>query len=539
VPYALAIVSAWLALSAATALRPSRRGVFAALAFPVGWAAGELPVQALVVEAALVGAQAGLGWPGGALGPLDGALAALVGAENLALVAVGLKSRSVVRRAMASSPRRPLSVPGPGEDRYGTWWRTALQWSFHPRGLEIAADLAYGPEPRHRLDVWRLPGAGPDAPVVFYLHGGSWVFGDKRQQGRPMLHELVARGWVVVTANYRLAPAHPWPAQMRDVVRSLDWVKRHVTEFGGDPDRVVVAGLSAGGHLAALAALAADDPAWRPEGVGSTADLAVRGAISFAGVLEMTGDEDHWRGLGRGLRHLLEHRVVQVPFAGNEGLYRSISPYHRITDAAPPFLVIQGTTDTLVDAGVARAFVERFRAVALAPIYHVELPFAQHSFDLTASPRTSATTRAAVAFAESVVARRPHLDEPTLASYRVPPTELLVEVDARLLPATEAAARLGRFSVVTADNPFSRDHGEANDARRADLAAVLAARGLSGHATLARDPSGRWPDEEGVALVDAGDGLARRLAHAFDQFAYYDVTGEGVAVRDALSGREL
>ena len=373
-PYALAIVSAWLALSAATALRPSRRGVFAALAFPVGWAAGELAVQALVAEAALVAVQAGLGWPGGAWGPLDAALAALVGAENLALVAVGLASRSIVARAMATAPRRPLATPGASEDRFGTWWRTALQWSFHPRAMELVADLAYGPEPRHRLDVWRLPGAGPGAPVVLYLHGGSWVFGDKSQQGRPMLHEFVARGWVVVSANYRLAPAHPWPAQMRDVVRSLDWVKGHVAEHGGDPDRVVVAGLSAGGHLAALAALAGDDPAFAPEGVEGATDRSVRGAICFAGVLEMTGDEGHWRGLGRGLRHLLEHRVVQVPLAGHEDLYRSISPLHRITEAAPPFLVVQGTTDTLVDAGVARGFVERFRAVALAPAYSSSCP---------------------------------------------------------------------------------------------------------------------------------------------------------------------
>jgi hypothetical protein len=126
--YAIAAVSLWLAFSAATALRPGRRGIFAALAFPVGWAAGELPVQALVVEGALVGVLAGLGWPGGAWGPLDAALAGLVGVENLALVAVGVASRAVVRRAMATAPRRPLDVPGPGDDRFGTWWRTALQW---------------------------------------------------------------------------------------------------------------------------------------------------------------------------------------------------------------------------------------------------------------------------------------------------------------------------------------------------------------------------------------------------------------------------
>jgi acetyl esterase/lipase len=104
--------------------------------------------------------------------------------------------------------------------------------------------------------------------------------------------------------------------------------------------------------------------------------------------------------LGRGLLVLLEGRVVQLPYLDHQDLYRQMSPLERIGVDAPPFLVIQGGNDTLVDVNVARGFVEKFRRVALAPIYYVELPFTQHAFDVTASPRTSATTRAAVAFAD-------------------------------------------------------------------------------------------------------------------------------------------
>ncbi len=109
-------------------------------------------------------------------------------------------------------------------------------------------------------------------------------------------------------------------------------------------------------------------------------------------------------GSGNGLRILLERRVVQLPFEGHRDLYEQMSPYHRITLDSPPFLVVQGGNDTLVDVNVARDFVEKFRRVALAPIYYVELPLTQHAFDHTASPRTSSTLRAAVAFAESVAA---------------------------------------------------------------------------------------------------------------------------------------
>jgi acetyl esterase/lipase len=539
--YVVALVSAFLVFSAATALRPGRRGVFAALAFPVGWAAGELPIQALVVEGALVGLLRWWGWPRSAwLSDVVTVLAALAVAENLALVGIVMGSRRVVRRALASSPRRPLDLPRPRDDQFGSWWRTALQFSFHPRYMQLVRNVEYGPERRHRLDVWRTSTTPRNAPVVFYIHGGAWTFGDKREQGRPMLHEFVARGWVVVTCNYRLAPRHPWPAQIEDVVRTLAWIKRNVADYGGDPDRVVVSGLSAGGHLAALVALAPDDAAWCPPDLRDVADWSVRGCVPFSGVLEMTGDESHWRGLGRGLRHLLEHRVVQRPYEGNEELYRSLSPHHRLHEDAPPFLVIQGVNDTLVDVQVARDFVTRSREVAFAPIYYVELPFAQHSFDVTASPRTSATTRAAVAFAESVTQPRPLLTPERVASYRVPPTELLVRVDAGWVDAREIAGNRGPFFVVTSDNPFSEclDTDE-NQSRRADLVDLVARRGVSTLATLARDPSGRWPDEEGVALADVAVGFARRLAHVFDQFAFYEVTADAVGVRDAHDGRLL
>jgi len=412
VAYVVALVSAFLVISAATALRPGRRGLLAVFAYPVGWAAGELAFQGIVVEFLALGILHWWGWPRTHwLALLVNVLACVVLAENLILLGILFDTRRLVRRQMRASPRAPLEVGRARDDRFGSWWRTALQLSLHPRDMQLVRNVAYGPAARHRLDVWRTSTTPLGAPVIFYLHGGAWTFGDKREQGRPMLHEFVRRGWVVVAPNYRLAPGDPWPAQIEDAVRALGWIKKNVATFGGDPNRVVVAGGSAGGHLAALLALTSDDPTWRPIEMRDVADWSVRGAISFYGVLEMTGDERYWRSLGRGLRVLLESRVVQVPYLGHEALYEALSPYHRVHAQAPPFLVIQGVNDTLVDVKVARDFVERFRSVASAPVYYVELPFTQHAFDVTASPRTSATTRAAVAFAESVVARSDSRDE--------------------------------------------------------------------------------------------------------------------------------
>jgi hypothetical protein len=218
-----------------------------------------------------------------------------------------------------------------------------------------------------------------------------------------------------------------------------------------------------------------------------------------------------------------------------------MSPLERVDVNAPPFLVVQGGNDTLVDVNVARGFVDKFRRTALAPIYYVELPFTQHAFDVTASPRTSATTRAAVTFAESVTRPRPALTSELIARYQSPPTQLLVEIAPdEWLDAIDAAVRRGPFCVVTSDNPFSEylDGGE-NQSRRAELLEVLRAHDVMALPSIARDPTGEWPDEHGLALLEQSGDFATALARAFDQFAYYDVSETAVRVRGCVNGEVL
>ena len=539
--YFVALASAFLVLSAATALRPGRRGLSAVLAYPVGWAAGELPVQGIVTESALLGLLAWWGWPTQQwLNLLVVVLATVSVVENLALVFIAFYARRIVRRSMSRAPVAPLKIPHARDDVFGSWWRTALQFPFHPRDMQLVKNVVYGPLARQRLDVWRMSKTPLHAPVVLFIHGGSWMMGDKREQGRPMLHEFVRRGWIAVVPNYRLAPRHPWPAQIHDVTRALGWVKKNIASYGGDPERVVISGASAGGQLAALVALSANDPTWRPDEMSDVIDWSVLGAMPFYGVLEMTGDETHWRGLGRGLRILLEHRIVQVPYVGNEPIYRAMSPLERINADAPPFFIVQGRNDTLVDVQVARDFVAKFRSIARAPMYYVELPFTQHAFDISASPRTSATTRAAVAFAESVV-KRPRITPALVKSYQVPPTELVVKVsNGEWVGAQEAAREFGPFTVLTSDNPFSNElPADANKERRSELFADLQRRGVRLRHAMGRDPMGAWPVEEGFALLDQSVDFARELAKAWDQFAIYDVSVDHVLVRSVDTGEVL
>ena len=522
--YAVVAVSAVVIFAAATAIFPARRGVLAALAYPVGWIAGELCYYTLIFEVGLVAYYVWRDHPVTWRLAVAAVLGALSVVLNLVLVATLARARVVVARTLAGH-ERPLDVARV-ENRFSSWWRSAALVSLHPRYLHRSTNVAYGAHRRHRLDVWRTTTTPLGAPVILYLHGGAWTFGDKREQGRPMLHEFVARGWIVVTANYRLAPRDPWPAQIEDATRVLAWVKKNIGAHGGDPSRVVVAGGSAGGHLAALLALSSEDPTWRPGDVVGVRDYRVAGAIPIYGVLEMTGDERYWRGLGAGIRTLLENRVVQRPLEGHEDLYRALSPLHRIHEAAPPFLVIQGVVDTLVDVNVARGFVERFAEVALAPIYYVELPLTQHAFDVTASARTSATTRAALAFAESVVA--PSRADVTI--YQRAGDLLEVDVDGEWTGALAAARRWGEYFVVTSDNPRSTRLPEGtNAARRALLDETLARRGVARRPARVAGLDG-WPEETGFAVLGRSAGFARALAGAFDQSAFYRVDGNKVFV---------
>ena len=145
--------------------------------------------------------------------------------------------------------------------------------------LRCALDVAYGSDPSERLDVFF--GASSAAPVLVYLHGGYWRALDKSDQSF-VAPPFVAAGAMVVLPNYPLCPAVSIEQIVLQLVQALAWVWRHAPDHGGDPARIVVAGHSAGGHLAAML-LACD---WRAVAPDLPADL-VKGALAISGVFEL------------------------------------------------------------------------------------------------------------------------------------------------------------------------------------------------------------------------------------------------------------
>jgi triacylglycerol lipase len=143
-----------------------------------------------------------------------------------------------------------------------TW---ALLTPYHEKAgytaPRIERDLAYGDHERHRLDVHTASesAAGTPAPVVVFVHGGGFTGGDKHFPGTPRYDLFgawaVRHGYVGVTMTYRLAPGHKWPSGAEDVAAAVAWIRRNIAAYGGDPDRTVVAGNSAGAvHVACYVA---------------------------------------------------------------------------------------------------------------------------------------------------------------------------------------------------------------------------------------------------------------------------------------------
>jgi len=115
------------------------------------------------------------------------------------------------------------------------------------------AQLPYGDDRGQRLDVYAPSGARA-LPVLLFFHGGAWISGH-RGWLRFMAAPVLAHGMILIAATYRLAPRCRWPAQHDDALAALSFVHRHAKGWGGDPSRIVVGGHSAGGQLAAFAAL--------------------------------------------------------------------------------------------------------------------------------------------------------------------------------------------------------------------------------------------------------------------------------------------
>ncbi len=284
--------------------------------------------------------------------------------------------------------------------------------SSAPGAGPSAARGAGATERRLLCDIWRpASSVKPSGLALVYLHAGGWQQFDKDTYTRPFFSYLAAQGHVIMDVSYRLCHEADLFGIVGDVKRAITWIKANAGRYGVDPERVVAAGGSAGGHLALLAAYTPNHPQLDPEDVRE-ADTSVRAVISYYGLPDVrwlgtqpskpssrafiefgkkvgyvTADEYlEWPDI---MRKLLGGLPLDVP-----DVAALMSPITHVGPHCPPTLLLHGSHDRVVPVQDARDLYRVLSEAGVAVVY-VELPQVVHAFDL-AAPRMSPAAQAAL-----------------------------------------------------------------------------------------------------------------------------------------------
>ena len=195
---------------------------------------------------------------------------------------------------------------------------------------EPDATVVYDATRNLSLDIYRPRDAGPEAPVVLFFYGGSWQMGT-RAQYRFVGSRLAEAGVVAIVADYRTWPAAGFPAFMGDAARAVRWTLDHAREQGGDPQRVYIAGHSAGAQIAAL--------------LGTDArhlDAIERRPQDLAGVIGLSGPYDF----------VISGKLEEI--FGPRSQWPEAMAVRFVDGDEPPFLLVHGDQDRTVDVGNSR-----------------------------------------------------------------------------------------------------------------------------------------------------------------------------------------
>jgi acetyl esterase/lipase len=221
--------------------------------------------------------------------------------------------------------------------------------------LETPATFTYDRHAALQLDVYRPTANVSAAPVVLFFYGGSWRRGNRADYAF-VGQALASRGIVTVIADYRKAPTSLFPVFEEDAAKAARWTFDNAASIGGDPHRVFVMGHSAGAHIAAL--LATDQRHLAAEGLRPR---------DFAGAIGVAGPYD--------FLPLTDPDLIQV--FGPRSEWQQSQPINFVDGDEPPFLLLQGSADRIVDPRNANSLGDRLREHDI-PVTQVFYPGVGH-----------------------------------------------------------------------------------------------------------------------------------------------------------------
>ena len=271
-------------------------------------------------------------------------------------------------------------------------------------GVEVLRNIPYGPAGvRQQLDIYRpqvIPEEG--CPVLFQIHGGAWMIGDKKQQALPLMYHLASKGWICVAANYRLSPSVGFPTHLLDCKKALCWIRENGGEYGMDTSFVAVTGGSAGGHLTALMGLTANRSDLQPDNPDT--DTSLQAAVPFYGVYDFLVRYNQHPNR-EVYQQFLKGKVMYESLEENPDLWDLASPVAQVHGDAPPFMVLHGSLDSLAAVKDGQIFAEKLKEVSEQPVVYAELPGAEHAWETIHSLRTEHTIDGVHRFLEWALAR--------------------------------------------------------------------------------------------------------------------------------------
>ena len=366
---ALAIIGVVLTVNAA---RPSRSPFWLMPSWVGVFITTDLVFHHIVLQVIVVGL---FGWLG-ALATLPGKIAViLMVASSLFLLKLwlpALKSMDVADRTAAKL----------GLDQVAPLPRSLLLTPFRgPRkGVKVERDVDFFRAAGRslKLDIFSPATHGTGRPAMIYVHGGGWLFGDKKDQGLPLCNHLATLGWVCFNVNYRLSPGATWPDQLIDIKAALAWVREHAEELGVDTTFIALAGGSAGAQIASMAALTQNDRKLQPGFEDD--DTSVQAIATSYGIYDLTNRLDAHN--PEYVSKLIGPLVVKAFIDEEPEKFRAGSPRDFVEGATIPWLMLHGSSDELVPVVEARDYFDALSELSPPLCGYVEFPDASHAFDI-------------------------------------------------------------------------------------------------------------------------------------------------------------
>lgn len=235
-----------------------------------------------------------------------------------------------------------VRVSNQGSDAGKVAIADAVQWL--DTGIRPDIEFAKVGDESLQLDAFVPPGDGP-FPTCVLVHGGGFMRGDKRVYIKPLFEPLSRAGFTWFSINYRLAPAHHWPACADDVATAIRWVHEHAEEYKVDTKRIALIGESAGGHLVS----------W----IGTQPEPGVAAVVPFYAPHDLELQVDNRRELGPSMIALFG--LTELNDAARQTL-RAASPSTHVRSQMPPYLLIHGDADAQVPYEQSPRFRDKMQA---------------------------------------------------------------------------------------------------------------------------------------------------------------------------------